>query len=527
MAVSLPRVEQAPQSETGIDFLPWSARHWTLSYRNLTWLLALLGIAIRLQQYLHDRSLWLDEALIALNLLHRSFSQLAQPLDFHNVAPLAWLFAEKTSILVFGKSELALRLPVLLSGVLAVLLLPVLGKRLLSERALCVAVGLFAFSRPLIYYTSELKPYGSDVAVAVITWLIGFWTIQRPSPTRIAVLALWGGAATWLSHPALFVVAGLGFTLVWSLAISRDWRRLSYFAPAFLLWVGSFAVNFWLFLRPGSHDSMLLNNYPPLRLSLWHLESLERPLESVFALQQNPITILLGVTVFAFCVGCLHYWRHNRVALSFLLSPLLFALGASSLHRYPTIGRFYIFFTPALVILAAAGAEQVLVETARSRQRIGLVLLILLFLQPALSMREIVAHPIEAVELRPVLRYVQQQQHPGDVWYVYCFTRFAFQYYAEVYGLTSSNVVVGTCPSAVQRQVFQQDTSRLQGKQVWAIIASPWAVGGVNDLDLVLQAFNSAGTQRQSYSRVGAVAYLYEMSPCPGQTACSAPTQSP
>ena len=502
-----------------------SASHWTWSYRNLTWLLAIVGIAIRVQQYLHNRSLWLDEALIALNLLHRSFHQLTEQLDFHNVAPPAWLFIEKASSVMFGKSELALRLPVLLSGVLAMLLLPFLGKRLLSDRALCIAVGLFAFSRPLIYYSSELKPYGSDVAVAVATWLLGFWTLQRPSLARIAVLALWGGIATWLSHPALFVVAGLGFTLICSLAISRDWCSLASFVPVFLVWMASFAANFWLFLRPGTHDPVLLNNYPALRLSLWHVEDIERPFETIFALQQNPITIFLGVLVFVFCVGCLHYWRANRVAFSFLFSPLLFALAASSLHRYPMVGRFYLFYTPVLVILAAAGAEQVLVASATSRLHVGAVLLALLFVQPMLSMREIVAHPIEATELRPVLQFVQQHQHPGDVWYVYCFTRFAFQYYAEVYGLTSPNVVVGRCPSRAQRQVFQQDASMLCGKQVWTIIADPWAIGGANDLDLVLQAFSAAGTQRQSYSRVGAVAYLYEMSPPPGQPDRPAATQ--
>jgi hypothetical protein len=42
---------------------------------------------------------------------------------------------------------------------------------------------------------------------------------------------------------------------------------------------------------------------------------------------------------------------------------------------------------------------------------------------------------------------------------------------------------------------------------------------------LVLQAFSAAGTQRQSYSRVGAVAYLYEMSPPPGRPDCPAATQ--
>src|SRR6266550_2597902 len=141
----------------------------------LLWILVLVGIAVRLEQYIFNRSLWLDESLMALNIMHRSFRQLTQQLDFHLVGPLAWLFTEKACNLLFGNREMALRLPQILSGVLAMLLIPLLAKRLLPQRAAVVAVGLFALCRPLIYYASELKPYGSDAFFALLLWLVGFW----------------------------------------------------------------------------------------------------------------------------------------------------------------------------------------------------------------------------------------------------------------------------------------------------------------------------------------------------------------
>ncbi|HSB74145.1 MAG TPA: hypothetical protein VLC12_00765, partial [Terriglobales bacterium] len=493
------------------SYTPAPTRRW--GYQQLAWALALLGAGIRVEQYLHNRSLWLDEAMVGLNLIHRTFGQLTQPLEFHVVEPIAWLFTAKVCNLLFGPGEKALRFPVLAAGVIAVALVLLLGRRLLSPAALCVAVGWFALSRPLIYYSSELKPYGSDPAVAGLLWLTALWTLSRPNGRRLAVLGLWGALAIWYSHPAVFVLAGLGLTILWWTLSEGGWRKLARWTPVLFAWMFSFAVNYWFFLRSSSHDPMLLNNYQPLRLSLWHFEDVEKPLEMIFALQQTPFTILLGAAVFAFCMGCAYYWRRNRVVFSLLLSPLLFALLASSLHLYPAVGRFYNFFTPAMAILIAGGAEALMQLGRDKRTPVAAVLVTLLFVQPVLSAREVIAQPMEAEELRPVLSYVLSQQQTGDTWYLYWHTQVAYRYYAEVYGLRGSNVILSTPFDGVHRGVFAQDAARLRGRRVWVVISNPGRLGGVDEFSLLVQAFDAAGVRRETYWRTGAVAFLYEMKP--------------
>src|SRR5437868_7734073 len=132
-----------------------------IAYARWLAIICAVGIAVRVEQYLYSRSLWLDESLMVLNLLHRSFAQLAKPLDYQLVAPLGWLFAEKSCSLLFGNSELAFRLVAIVGGSLAMVAAAMLAHRLLAPRAALVAVALFALSPPLIYYSSELKPYGS------------------------------------------------------------------------------------------------------------------------------------------------------------------------------------------------------------------------------------------------------------------------------------------------------------------------------------------------------------------------------
>src|SRR5438067_8951608 len=93
-----------------------------VSSRHVAWSVICLGILARLIPYLSDRSLWLDELYLALNITSRSLPQLLQPLDHNQGAPVGFLMLQKLSTQVFGNSEYSFRLLPLLSGILSLLL---------------------------------------------------------------------------------------------------------------------------------------------------------------------------------------------------------------------------------------------------------------------------------------------------------------------------------------------------------------------------------------------------------------------
>ena len=43
------------------------------------WMILGYGVLLRLTQYLSGRSLWMDESLLSLNIVNRSFAQLLRP----------------------------------------------------------------------------------------------------------------------------------------------------------------------------------------------------------------------------------------------------------------------------------------------------------------------------------------------------------------------------------------------------------------------------------------------------------------
>ena len=56
------------------------------------------GVALRVVEYTRNRPLWLDEAMLGLNIASRSAGQLALPLDYDQSAPLLYLWLERLAV---------------------------------------------------------------------------------------------------------------------------------------------------------------------------------------------------------------------------------------------------------------------------------------------------------------------------------------------------------------------------------------------------------------------------------------------
>src|SRR5438552_16059819 len=76
-----------------------------------------LGLTLRIAQYSTNRSLWYDEAMLALNITGRSFIELMKPLSYNHGDPLALLFTEKLAVQALGNHEFILCLIPLVTGI--------------------------------------------------------------------------------------------------------------------------------------------------------------------------------------------------------------------------------------------------------------------------------------------------------------------------------------------------------------------------------------------------------------------------
>src|SRR5689334_386601 len=221
--------------------------------RVATLLLILLGGLLRLRQYLTGRSLWSDEAMLALNIVNRDFAGMFKPLDYDQGSPIGFLLVEKFFNAVLGKNEFALRLLPLIVGLISLWLFYLLLKQITSGASgagLLTALALFAFNPRLIYYSSEVKQYIIDAAVTISLLLIAAPVLNlSPRKKDFIWLTLAGLLALWFSHPALFILSGIGLALVIIYVRRRDYSNVGFIIGMGIFWVLEIAFLYLLILK--------------------------------------------------------------------------------------------------------------------------------------------------------------------------------------------------------------------------------------------------------------------------------------
>ncbi len=485
----------------------------------IVWVLLAIGVLLRLRTYLSNRSLWLDEALLAINIMRQSLAGLLGPLAYDQAAPVGFLLVSRLSVILFGESEYSLRLVPLLCGLASLFLFRALAERILSPMASLIALVLFVASDRLTYYASETKQYSTDVTVALLLWL-GATTVERDperfSRRRALLAAVVGGVSVWFSHPAVFVLAAIGARWLWVRLGRKDWAGLAAGAAVCGVWLLSFAIFYIVSLRKTAQSKGLAEfwtlaaaplppkSYEDLR---WYLQALERIASLPLGREVGEIVLFAGI------LGAVALFRQARDGFYWLLLPGVFALLASGLQKYPVANRLWLFMIPALVLVAAAGAAEVWERTRGAFPLLAVVFLALLSLQPILYAAYHFVRPLRVQETRPLLEYWRAQRRPGDVLYVYYGAVPAVSYYSLRGMLEPTEFVVGV-RARENREDYLKDLDALRGTgTAWLIFSHVDTNDGINEERFMVRHLDAMGTRLVERRTLGASLYSYRLAP--------------
>ena len=468
----------------------------------LPWVIIGIGIVLRLIPYLSNRSLWLDESCLSLNIINRSFPELLQPLSYNQGAPIGFLLLEKIAVNLFKNTEYALRLFPLLFGIVSLFLFYYVAKQFIRPKAVPIALSLFAISGPLIYYSSEVKQYSADVAIALLLYFVTNNILSKKmTASRVAFFGLVGAAAIWFSHPAVFILIGVGASLTLFYLSRKEWSRIAGLSIAYSLWGLSLTTCYLIFLRDLSNNRVLsdywLNGFmpfPPLSLNDFQWFFI-----TFFKIFEHPTGLYLyGIAVLAFLIGIFQY-SGEKEKIFILILPIFFALIASGFHVYPFHGRLLLFIVPSLLLFIAEGAAYITDKTMHSSSTIGITFICLLFFIKPFN------HTVE--EIKPVLNYIRAQKQPTDITYLYYSSQYAFKYYSEQYGFTENDYIVGIS-SRNNWMNYIEDLNKLRGKKrVWILFSHDRK----SEKILFLHYLNSIGKRLDFCDSNGASAYLYDL----------------
>ena len=490
------------------------------------WLLVALGIILRLRQYIANRSFWADEASLALNLINRTFAGLTKPLDFEQGAPIGFLFIEKSAIAILGNRDYILRLFPFLSGILACILFYLIVISLTRNKISSLfAVLLFAISWPLIYYSSELKQYSSDVMIGLLLVYLSLKCLDERARVRnFLLIGIAGIIGIWISHPSAFVLAGIGVTLTIKKLFKRSYTHLVWILCLGLAWIATLGLEYFVSLR-----YLIGNNYlttywkhgfiplPPWRNPSWFLQSYLSLLITISPSLDR--WYLASVCSLLIACGIISFLLRNRIFTLLIILPFLMVSIASAMQRYPLRGRFMLFLVPFAILLMAEGLGQIYSLLGKWNQILGATIsaAIVAFLLwvPLSGINYKFRVPPMGQDIKPVMKYVEANRAPNDIVYVYHSARNAFNYYAPFYSLDKGNVISGNdLPQPLALDQFYNDINQLKGKdRVWIIFSNIVDCGGCNeDMEtFYVQYIDQFGSTKDNFKAVGADVYLYDL----------------
>jgi hypothetical protein len=430
-----------------------------------------LGVVLRVGLWIIDRPIWLDEAMLALGIIHRPLGAvLLSPLPYGQITPPGFLLAQWTIVSVLGTSGRALRLAPLVASLISLPLFARLARRVLvDDRLVAAAVWLFALNRALVSYSAEAKPYAWDVTVAIALML----AIDQPP----AVAGALGAVLVWCSYPAVIVLAGLAVVRR-RISVIITWAVSA--APA--IWVaehrlsasdGEYLRRFWSDGFPRSWPWLFTQ---PARV----LDSLMRAPPGVVWL----IAILVGV------------WLMRR---RIVMMPVVAAVGAAVAGFYPLSSRLALYLLPS-ALLALAQCNTWVVAA-------------LVVTQGALTV-----FPENHEDMRAVATAMAKWRRPGDAVYVYYGALPTFEYYADTTGITRGGCHRTNWPAYVQ------ELSALKGRgRVWLVVAHEFEGNGVREDSLLVRYLNATGRAYLTIPARSAFAMLYDLSDAPNAVDVAAP----
>jgi hypothetical protein len=421
-----------------------------------------VGGVVRVIWWIIDQPVWLDEAMLALGIIHRPLGAvLIAPLPYGQITPPGFLLGQWVMVSVFGASGRVLRLAPLMASLVSLPLFARLARRVLIEdRLVIAAVWLFALDRALVMYAVEAKPYAWDVTATIAITLV---VLEH----RSIAASILGAILVWCSYPVMIVLAALALV----------WRRLSVIA----IWALSAAPAIWVAEhRLSASDRDYLHQF--WSDGFWRTWSwpVTQPAHVFDALLRVPpgivwlVLVLIGVRL-----------MKKRA----VMMPALLAIAAAASGFYPLSSRLALYLLPgALLAVAAIGRWWIIVPLVAA-QAIESVL------------------PERHEDMRTVATAMARVRQPDDAVYVYYGAVPTFEFYADTTGITR-----GSC-HRTDWPAYLGELAPLRGrKRVWLVVAHEFEGNGVREDSLLVRYLNATGRAYLTIPARSAFAVLYDLS---------------
>jgi hypothetical protein len=471
---------------------------------------ATLGIALRLRLYLENRSLWLDPAMLALNIIDKDPSQLLGRLDMNQAAPAGFLLVSKVVGSLFDYSEFALRLFPCLLGITALVLFIRLAVEVLGYRQAPLAYIPMATASTAIFYCAEFRPQSADLFFTVLVLCVSHTVLVREwSAGSIMVFAVVGIVAVWFSYAAVFVIAGTGAALTLLALRSSSAESKGLMAAVFALVMIHFVVLYLVQIRTSIGTDLYSANtaaYAPVVAASggqrwWWILAIKGYFQYPLGFRGFYAIPFAGLLV---GIGGWLVGARRRPFATVAGAPVLLLLVASGLNLYPIAtgihevkSRFVLFTIPIALLFIGFGTAR-LCELLATRKCLSYAIVALLLIP---SLYGGISGPrFPGQEMRPLVDDLVQALQSGDTVYVFHASLPAFRYYTRHQPV---DAVFGINPHGSETALVQELERLRRADRLWVVASHTY--GG--ERRLMRRKLRAMGVLREVHRYPGAVLF--------------------
>jgi hypothetical protein len=515
--MSMSDVVDRPADVRGDRPRPWA--HPASAVVVLVLILA-LGFGLRFKTYLSLDGLNHDDALLSSNVIRHDEAGLLKPLEFDQAAPVGHLLLLKEVVRTLGTGERVLRLPALVASLLAMVLFAWFLSRVVPPAGQFLALALIATSGGLLYFGASVKQYSGDVLVSVVLLSLGYHAQStREGLGRFAWLGVAGLLAILFSQPSVFMLGGIGLTLILGAIIDRRYRDAMAWVAVASAWLALFATLYLLIFKAYVANDSLLSfwkdafaPFPPRSPEdlKWYSDNFFGIFEKTLGMN---FTGLAGVLFLAGIYGLVQ--RRRWPLLGMLLLPLLLTLAASALKRYPFAERVLLFTCPILATLIGVGFASLLDVPSKSGRAFMAIAAVVVLLHPAyMSFKLVKNGPNVRHDIKPALAYVSDHYQPGDEIYLDYYAVNMTNYYRDIINYKDIQrlpVIRGCYPGEgpLEEGIRAKDLAPLFGKKrVWIVFGMVFEKSG----PIVARLLDPHGVRLDEFRTKSTAVLLYDLS---------------
>lgn len=420
-----------------------------------------LGVLLRIRAYSINCSFFLDEILLAFNVIGKNYKELLLPLNYEQSAPFLFLFANKMIISKFGIGELSFRFIPFISSILSLFAFYFLSKKILTKFwTQMLATFLFSINFTLLLLSQTFKQYSSDVLITILILLVALTVdIKKISYPKIFGLGLLVSLAFCFSFPTLFVVAGI---MIIFAIYTREYKKILVFITPNLLTLGAYMLT----TLDKVKSSAYLNQFWSHGYNVFSLNQEFENFNVLFSFYKDPLIFLvLGV------LGFIYLYKNDKIKSLIFVSPVIVTFFAGYFKIYPFAGRLIIFLFPILLLLIIIPVDKL--KFKRNIFNIAVFGLSFIFFINYFTIyfNSYAANKITFIrqDVKPLLSILAKEKKKSDVLYLYYGSNKSYLYYNMLFELPKDNIYIGAAPQndEINTDLIKNDMKNLDKNTIW------------------------------------------------------------